>query len=158
PRRRADRVRRHPGRPGGGEVDADRRAPGGIRRRPSEGCPISLSECASPAHRRLERVGQERDGSQGPYRTPWKLRCRRTDAQEESSPGSGRSRPASTACPPSTTSSSADASPSHLSSAPGRITIPSVAPMIDRSSLQLPVTSPHSSADASYRTYYGEQG
>ena len=32
PRRRADRVRRHPGRPGGGEVDADRRAPGGIRR------------------------------------------------------------------------------------------------------------------------------
>ena len=32
PRRRADRVRRHAGRPGGGEVDADRRAPGGIRR------------------------------------------------------------------------------------------------------------------------------
>ena len=30
-RRRADRVRRHPGGPGGGEVDADRRAPGGIR-------------------------------------------------------------------------------------------------------------------------------
>ena len=27
-----DRVRRHAGRPGGGEVDADRRAPGGIRR------------------------------------------------------------------------------------------------------------------------------
>ena len=32
PRRRADRVRRHTGRPGGGEVDADRRAPGGIHR------------------------------------------------------------------------------------------------------------------------------
>ena len=32
PRRRADRVRRYPGRPGGGELDADRRAPGGIRR------------------------------------------------------------------------------------------------------------------------------
>ncbi len=38
PRRRADRVRRHPGRPGGGEVDADRRAPGGIRRQPPKGC------------------------------------------------------------------------------------------------------------------------
>ena len=35
PRRRADRVRRHPGRPGGGEVDADRGAPGGIRRCPA---------------------------------------------------------------------------------------------------------------------------
>ena len=31
PRRRADRVRRHAGRPGGGPVDADRRAPGGLR-------------------------------------------------------------------------------------------------------------------------------
>ncbi len=31
PRRRAHCLRRHPGRPGGSEVDADRRAPGGIR-------------------------------------------------------------------------------------------------------------------------------
>jgi excinuclease UvrABC ATPase subunit len=37
PRRRAGRVRGHPGRPGGRTVDADGRAPGGVRRRPLEG-------------------------------------------------------------------------------------------------------------------------
>ena len=52
PRRRADRVRRHPGRPGGGEVDADRRAPGGIRRKPSEGCPAGVPD---PLRARLQR-------------------------------------------------------------------------------------------------------
>ncbi len=69
PRRRANRVRRHTGRPGGGEIDADRRPSRGIRQQPSEGRPISLSESEFPTHRRLKRVGQVRDGSQGPHRT-----------------------------------------------------------------------------------------
>jgi hypothetical protein len=59
PRWRPRRVRRHSRRPGGGALNSHRRAPRGLRRRPSGACRISLSESTFQGLRRFPCRGRQ---------------------------------------------------------------------------------------------------